>query len=457
MAFAQDDTAGELVGCMPTRQADADRMYQDNIKAHAGNDEVLVLPGLVAKRQQKRVEIIAETTPVSKEEAIEFLVVDAASSHGYESFLWSYAKPSDIRRALDFIGVPAGSAYNPQALQFWSKGERMIASIENHAGKAVRLEDIIYDKATQKSLPPKGYVYTGSVLVPDPKDPAKTIMVADQFDPKAVISGFNASAALIEPNWTISQGDAYQRYHIHPDSDYGENEILTLLLEPELVDGKRRVCELKLTIQDPQTFMMTGEEGKPLNHDTSVQGMLEKCLEIKSSGRDPYLTVDFNDELILRDIHQIAKPLAILDQPEGLRIDPPAEGRLYYRSFIPPESWRQPKERMTQSWEVHIDRIAGGLTTRMVIHDEVWKDVSIKPDLQKRTFVAANAEAIMKCIADDAAAKEGSAARLRPRVLFIYAPADLKYRELLNFLQPVIKTHKTVHIYLEEPGVPAQP
>lgn len=50
MAFAQDGAPSEGVGCMPTRQADADKMHQENLKKYAGNDEVLVLPGLVAKR-----------------------------------------------------------------------------------------------------------------------------------------------------------------------------------------------------------------------------------------------------------------------------------------------------------------------------------------------------------------------------------------------------------------------
>lgn len=455
MAFAQDDTPSGDVNCMPTRQADADRMYRKNIKKYAGNDEVLVLPGLVAKRKEKRVEVITETTPVSKEDAVEFLAVDATSSHGYESFMWSYAKPSDIRRALEFIGVPAGTAYNPQVLQFWAKGERIVASIKDNDGKAVRLEELIYDKTTKKSLPPKGFIFTGSKLIPDPHDPSKTIIQADKYEPRAVIAGFSASDSVLEPSLPINQGDAYQSYQIHPDCNFGENEIHTLLLEPEFKDGTRCVRELTLTIKDRQTFLMTDEEGKPLNSDTSTQGMLGKCLEIIRSGQEPFITIKFNDQLNLRDLQQIAGPLAVLDRPAALRIDPPAEGHLYYRSFIPQESWRNPEERVTQSWEVHISRNAGGLTATMVIYDEILKDVSVKPELQKRSFSAPDAEAIQKCIDDDVDAEGNHAARPKPRVLFVYAPPDLKYDELLKFLGPILKTYKTIHVYLEPPTTPA--
>ena len=116
-------------GPQPQGAKKAAERYVANQKKYADNEDVLVLPGLVAKRQEGRVEILIESTGVTSGDATEFLVVYTESSHGYETLFWSHAKPSDIHRALEFIGLRAGGASNPAALRFWSKGARINAHV----------------------------------------------------------------------------------------------------------------------------------------------------------------------------------------------------------------------------------------------------------------------------------------------------------------------------------------
>ena len=86
-------------------------------KAYEGNSDVLVLPGLVADRKERKVDILVEATGLAGGAVAEFLLVDQSSSHGYEALLWSFAKPSDVHAALLFIGLRPGAPYNPRALR----------------------------------------------------------------------------------------------------------------------------------------------------------------------------------------------------------------------------------------------------------------------------------------------------------------------------------------------------
>jgi hypothetical protein len=93
--------------------------YEANRKAFAGNADVLVQSGVVADRKAKRVFVDVQTTGVEANKPIEFLAIADNSGHGYESFLMSFAAPSAVHRALEFIGMKPGRPINPAKLQFW--------------------------------------------------------------------------------------------------------------------------------------------------------------------------------------------------------------------------------------------------------------------------------------------------------------------------------------------------
>jgi hypothetical protein len=89
---------------------------------HADNPDILVLPGLVADRRGKHVDLMIESTGLGANEACEYLLVGPGSDHAYEALLWSFASPADIHTALRFIGMPTGSPFDPSSLRYWSKG-----------------------------------------------------------------------------------------------------------------------------------------------------------------------------------------------------------------------------------------------------------------------------------------------------------------------------------------------
>ncbi|MST00865.1 MAG: hypothetical protein EXS29_06100 [Pedosphaera sp.] len=109
---AQEDTLSKPKGHAQNKQL-AVRAHEDNLKKFARDTNILVRPGLIADRKKRRVEVMVERTALGADAPCEFTVIDETSDHGYEALLLSFAKPSDVHRAIQFIGTEPGGAFDP--------------------------------------------------------------------------------------------------------------------------------------------------------------------------------------------------------------------------------------------------------------------------------------------------------------------------------------------------------
>ena len=179
--------ADEPVSALETNRRIVLRRHEASVQAYQGNADVLVLPGLVADRKARRILLDVATTGVEKGKPIEFWLIGDTSGHGYESLAMAFAKPSAVHRALEFIGLKPGRPVNANAMQFWSKGERVFVSLTRAAGdppeKAVRMESLLHDTRTGKPLAETGFAFTGSVQVPPEKARDVNRYGADLFEP----------------------------------------------------------------------------------------------------------------------------------------------------------------------------------------------------------------------------------------------------------------------------------
>ena len=73
------------------------KAHATNLKKFADDRNKIVLPGLVADKKQKRVEVMVERTAVGRSAPCEFTVVGETSDHAYEALLISFAKPGDVQ------------------------------------------------------------------------------------------------------------------------------------------------------------------------------------------------------------------------------------------------------------------------------------------------------------------------------------------------------------------------
>lgn len=449
-----DDMEDEMQGGKPEQGAKAEAQYKADLEKYKDNPNFLVLPGLVADRKEQTVDVICETTTLAARSSSEYLIVSQHSSHGYEAMLWSFAMPSDLHAALEFIGMRAGAPRDYSQLRFWSKGDRVNAFVVIHDDE-IPIEHLILNSDTGETLPEEGWVFTGSMTIDNPTGGTERVYLADEYDPRSIIAAYNEPASILDPPWQASKGEFYDTHVASPEFAVKAHELVTVRFEPQLKDGQSRMRDLTLEVSKDMDFTLKdAKTGKVMGDQRTFECALAECKKIIAEQKEPYLTMKFDDSLQLAHIQRIATVLMLLDGPQGIRIEPPSKQRLYYKAFLPNQSWLEPEDRMEQPWEVHIQTNGGKLSASMVMYDTHWKQGQSRPDLTKRSYDVKTGEEIRKRLEMEFKERKDASRRPPPSVLLIFVKPDVTYGTLLNFIGPAIEAYSTVHLFLEEEPEP---
>ncbi|NQU23096.1 MAG: hypothetical protein HQ567_17600 [Candidatus Nealsonbacteria bacterium] len=463
-------------GDRPKHAARAKAEYEANQAKYKGADNVLVLPGLVADRKARRVEVTAEATGLVSGSIVEFLVIDAGSGKGYEALLWSLARPSDVHRALRFIGMTPGKPFNPARLRFWSKGERVVASVAaaDESGEpvaATRLEQFVIDSGTEAPLPEVGFVFTGSFMVGSPDGKAGRVYAADVLDPKSLVSIYNDPTAVLDVPRHARQRAVYGTQIVGPKYDYAKHELVKIILQPEYKDGRRRVVDLTLQVgrsspaARPESnttdrdatastlaFGLTDAAGKQMTEKPQLPAVLGVFDGLIRDGRDPYLSVCFDAALSLAEVRRVCRLIAAIDCETGIRVEPPDTRQLYYEALLPNAELLDRESRIVDPWELHVTRAAEPtpqkLTGSLELHESVYIAGDANPQSKTTTFDVPSPDALRRELDADAARRQAAGRRPGPPILLVFADASLTYGELVEFLSPALTTHNIVHVFL---------
>ncbi len=415
--------------------------------------------GIVADRRDRSVILFARATGLAETSIAEFILVGPESAHDYEAIARTYAQPSDICRAIEFIGVPRGEPAFARPMAFWPLGERVMVSFTLFDSPDFGwhpLESLIYDKRREGALPPRGLVYAGSRWSEDGQ------CAADTASPGSVVSTYNEPTTVFDLPHMATQGEVYERFVVNPDLKLAEEAILRIRLVPEpRPGGIPRVARYTFRLTRRETDAPGGFGVELSAQDQTPAALPDPTLEaalrylrvrVERDEVDPYLCVSFDDSLTVEQAHAAARALQAFEGPEGLRVDAPAEGQLYYRAFNPPEAWRSREERTAQPWEVHVRRDGNGTDARpeaaagykffLVQIREHWLDDRIHPELE-----------IIEHPLDGPHELPG---RLRELgggmpVILVFAEPDTPLAAFMPALRLVQPTHPTIHVF---PGWP---
>jgi hypothetical protein len=423
-------------------------------------------PGLLADRETGRLHILAETTALTPGSPCEFFLVATNSGHGYESLALALAKPSDIHDALLSLGLPAGQAYDPALPRLWPKGERVFLHwlpATNFgvfsSGPGLPLEALIADRRTNATPVSAGLVFTGSRRIPDPDRPDATLYEADSREPNSIASTYNDPGTVLDIPRRATQTEEYGEISVSTNFLAWTNRLVTVLITPENPAKTRRVLETTLRVEPAPTnaagsaaplLHWLDDKAQPLSPSSDLRGLVQAVGREVAAGRDPFATILFSPALPLHTVREVCVVIISMESEQGLRVEPPAAGQLYYKAFLPREEFRDRAARMAQPWELRLTRAQGAVTGVLTRIEEVWVKDVVAPTLSVSDHPAPT-PAILR----------GLLEHLRPGlpVVLVFADADLTYGELTAFLQPVRKTHPTIHVYLVEAagGAPQQP
>ena len=447
--------------------------YAANLKKYKDNAQVLVLPGIVAHKQQQRVEVLVESTGLGREAACEFMVIGETSGHGYESCLIALAKPSAVHQAIRFIGKEPGAPADPDALRFWARGELFNLSVAQTSAPPVRVEQLIVDRRSGKTLREEGFLFTGSRMVDSFDDPKKQVYAADEYDPKAIVSLFNTAYAVLEVPYAAPQGDVYANCAINPEHALPEGELLTLVIEPANKDDAPTSKDLALDVHQGSATttnpavndldrrltslrVQLRAAGAVLNKAPDLRSVFEALTALDRKKYAYYMTIKFGDDVELGTARALAMLLATIDSERGVRIEPPPARQVYYKAFLAGKGLMDRESRIDHPWELSLTETNGQVSGMLLLIDSVWKDGQDKPEMEFAEFPVAGPQELRKQL--DAEAERTRKANRRPKlpVILVFAPASLKYGQLIQFLEPALPTHKTIHVLVDEtmPPVP---
>ena len=433
------------------------KIHKADLLQYGDVPDVFVRPGLLADRRIQQVRIVAEATGLAGKEIAEFLLIGEQSSHGYESLAVAFAKPSDVHAALEFIGMKAGRSVDSRKLQLWPKGERVLLSASGRNPTSVvqnvRMEALLSGAGTGEAMPASGLVFTGSRLVPARDDAGIEVYAADEYDPRSIAANYNESSSVLVVPGQAPKNRVYGSQLVNPAYVLPAYDLLNIVMEPEYKNGRMRVVDLGLTVMpgpaNPTnakadlSFCLQQPDGVLTN--MQLNDVLAVFTGLVEDGHDPFVGLQFDEVLKLGDIHELCKLLASIETVNGIRIEPPAVGQLYYRAFLPNEDFRNREDRFAQPWELRIetsDSSSAGSTGILTRITEVWHDDVIKPELQivdHEIGTPADMGRILK--------KEGSGLP----VILVFAARDLTYGDIMPYLRPVLKDYDTVYVFLDKP------
>jgi hypothetical protein len=441
-----------------TNRQRVSRACEDNRKKYAGDTNLLVLPGLVADKKTKRVEVMVERTAVGHNAPCEFTIIAETSDHAYEALLIAFAKPSDVHRALQFIGTESGEPFDPESLRFWAKGESFVLSILRTNAPPLRLEHMLIDRRTGKTLREEGFMFTGSRMVPDPGEPRNKVYAADEYQPKSIVSLFNSTYSVLEVPYSAPKEVVYQNTTVNPDADLPEAALVTLVIEPVSKDGSRRVKNLLLQVQagpgptdNPLTSLslQLKDSATVLNGEPTLISVIETLAVLDRKKHDYYLMVSFGDSVNLGQAQALAKVLSSIDTEKGIRIDPPPAGQFYYRAFTPDPELLDREARLFQPWELALAEKDGQVSGKLRLIDSVWKSGASKSELKITELPVAGAQELRKELDAEAERTRKADTRDKPPVIMVFAPSRLTCGQLTKFMGPALPTHRLVHVYVD--------
>jgi hypothetical protein len=427
-----------------------------NASRYKGSTDMLALPGLVADRKRQCVEVLAESTGLSSNSIVEFLLISETSQHGYEAIGVSFAKPSDIHKALEFIGMRAGAPYNPQQLRMWPKGERVLINLlpqtPGSNATPLRLERLVLDRKSGRPLPDAGFIFTGSLMVDGEQGRE---YAADAWEPKAVVSIYNEPYAVFDIPRIAAKSAVYGDQVVNPECALGRGVLLSLRLEPEYKDGRKRVRDLVLEVapgtalsdleEGGAVYALCDPEGKALAKGRRLADARQVLADLVKQGEDPFVAVRFQPEMRLDKVRNVCRLISDLDDGNLLRVEPPGPGQLLYRAFLANEQWRKREQRAGQPWELVLPPKGPGKLIRVEEADDALMEA---PVFKTTEFAVANAQDLARRLAEDAAARKQENKRPRLPVILVFAEPGAGYGELVEMLKPVLAENYVIYVFL---------
>lgn len=440
VAVAQEEPSPVDQGSYQAAKAATQKLIAEKKKQFANDPDKLVLDSLVADRKAKRVDLYGCATSLAETDPIEFFITPVSSGKDYESLVVVWAQPSEVHKALEFIGLKPGRPINFMTNHHWPRGPRVVVKVEGK-GEPVRIEEMAIDTESKKPLPLTGMVFTGSFTHTD--ENGQKHYAADMVDSKAIAPNYNDPVAVLDVPRRLAQAEVYGFQRPNPDHAMKVGTPVTVILEPATEDEAVALRDLKIDIdsKDGDLRYTITEGDAPLTRATSLAELLAGFAKLADGKSDLFTNATVGPDVPVHELRKIYALLMSIEQDRGLKLDPPANGELFHRAFFPQESWRTREGRLGEPWELFLTRDNGKIAAKLERNVEIFEPQQ-RTELQK--FETPTPEAFVKTVNDNVSQWS--------QVIFVYPPKDITYGELMTWVRPVLATYPRVFVFPPEPA-----
>lgn len=328
---------------------------------------------------------------------------------------------------------------------------------------------MLIDRRTGPPLTEGRFIFSGSKTVPAPANPLKNIYAADEFQPKSIVSLFNTPYTVIDVPGQIAKDEAYKNTIINPGHALAEGTLLTLLIEPLDPDAFKRVKDLQLLVEADGGAATPRPAGEAplaglrfqlkdattvLNKQDTLLSVIESLAALDRKKHDHFLAVTFGDRVTLVQAGLLARILSTIDREQGVRIEPPLPGQIYYRAFTPDRELLDRDARLFHPVELALSEKDGHASGKLLLIDSVWKKDATHSELQFIDRTVAGPAELRQELDAEAERTRKAGQRARPPVMMVFVPATFSHLQLVKFLEPALRTRHLIHVYLDVPMPP---
>lgn len=413
-------------------------------EACADTNRFFVAKGVLADREKGTVEVDAFTTGTSPGSICEFYLVTLNSGHDYEAVFQTFAFASDVAKAFEFLGVPAGRPVDYPKMRFWSAGERVAATASVDGAPARPLGAFAADAASGATLDAQAFVYVGGTRLADGS------LDVDSQGPGSIVPDYNEPQTLFDIPAKAPQSVVYTKTVLSTNAAFEAFLPAVVAFAPEKRAAPlsaRRVADDEVVF-DPAGFRYWRNDALPDGAEAPavvppavfVQDLSKR---VRDEKRDVYLSFQWTPDTTLGALKNAATLLQTLDKDAtGIRVDAPPAGFPYYQFILPDEAWRDREKRLSQPCELRFAKAEdGAVSATLVAIAENWEGESLKPTLVPEEFPLASPVDLPALL------KEKTPRQLP--VVLAFAPSSFAWSDLAPWLEPVLADYPGIRLFLD--------
>ena len=412
----------------------------------ADTNRFFVAKGVLADREAGTVAVDAFTTGTETNSICEFYLITLNSGHDYESVFQTFALASDVAKAFEFLGVPAGRPVDYPKMRFWSAGERVAATASVAGGPAVPLGAFAADAATGAPFDAQEFIYLGGTRLADGS------LDVDSQGPGSVVPDYNEPQSVFDIPAKAPQSVVYTKTILSTRAAFEPFLPAVVTFAPEKREAPlspRRVADDDVVF-DPKGFQYYRNDALPDGAKAEAPTAVPPAVfvqdlskRVRDEKRDVYLSFQWTPDTTLAALKNAATLLRSLDKDDtGIRVDAPPAGFPYYQFILPDEEWRDREKRLSQPCELRFAKEAnGGVSATLVAIAENWEGESLKPTLVPEEIPL-----------DGPLALPGLLKEKTPRqlpVVLVFAPSDLTWDNLAPWLAPILPAYPGIRMFLD--------